>query len=111
MGLVQCIIKVTCCGKAGGEMHVREVSLTIDDMDGRHVIGRDSMVILQGAMENGERKKVDVEKLKESFAEFCVLKRERREGQMRREKAMDMVVMIVTIVIFGLLFRFGRFWA
>ncbi|GAU22362.1 hypothetical protein TSUD_106900 [Trifolium subterraneum] len=64
MGLVQCTIKVTCCGKAGGEMHVREISLSMEDMDGRHLIGRDSLGILQEVMENGERKKVDVEKMK-----------------------------------------------
>lgn len=110
MGLVQCTIKVTCCGKPGGEMHVREVSFSMEDMDGRHVVGRDSLVILQGAMENGERKKVDVEKAKKRFEGFCLMKRERRERKLRREKAMDMFIMLVAIVIFGFLFRFVRFW-
>ncbi|CAK8535429.1 unnamed protein product [Lathyrus sativus] len=110
LGLVQCTIKVTCCGKAGGEMHVREVSFSMEDMDGRHVVGRDSLVILQGAMENGERKKLDVEESKKRFEEFGLMKRERRERKLRREKAMDMFTMLVAIVIFAFLFRFVRFW-
>ncbi|KAI5412500.1 F-box protein At2g27310 [Lathyrus oleraceus] len=110
MGLVQCTIKVTCCGKPGGEMHVREVSFSMEDMDGRHMVGRDSLVILQGAMEKGERKKVDVEESKKRFEKFYLMKRERRERRLRREKAMDMFIMLVAIVIFAFLFRFVRFW-
>jgi hypothetical protein len=110
MGLVQCTIKVTCCGKAGGEMHVREVSLTMEDMDGRHLIGKDSLGILQEVMENGERKKVDVEKMKRGFEEFCLMKSERRERKLKRERIIDMVIMLIAIFIFAFLFRFVRLW-
>ncbi|XP_061376284.1 F-box protein At2g27310-like [Gastrolobium bilobum] len=109
MGVVQCSIKVTCCGKVGGEMHVREVSLTMEDMEGRHVVGRDSMVILQEAMENGERKKVDVEEAKKSFEKFCLMKREMREKKIKREKALDMVAMLVAFTVFAFLFCLVRF--
>ncbi|OIW09352.1 hypothetical protein TanjilG_01323 [Lupinus angustifolius] len=56
---VMCTVKVTCCGKTMGEMEVREVSMKMEDMDGRHVIGKDSMVIMQRAMESVKRKRVD----------------------------------------------------
>lgn len=108
MGLVQCVIKVTCCGKAGGEVHVREVSLVMENTEGKLVIGRESIVILQGAMENGIRKKVDAEETKASFERFCWIKRERKEREMKREKTGDMVVMFVAFVICALVFRF---WA
>lgn len=105
---VQCIVKVTCCGKVGGDMHVREVSLTMGDMDGRHVIGKESMVILQNAMEGVKRKRVDGEEAKESYEKFCRMKMERRERLMRKAKALDMVAMLVTFVIFVLLFWFFK---
>ncbi|KAK6139890.1 hypothetical protein DH2020_026367 [Rehmannia glutinosa] len=50
-GHVQCGIVVTCGESEGGEMQVREVSLEIEDMDGTHLNGKDSLVFLQGALE------------------------------------------------------------
>lgn len=90
-------------------MHVREVSLTMEDTEGRHVMGRDSIVILQNAMENGERKKPNAEEAKARFDKFCVEKREKRERKMRRDKAMDMVAMLVAFAVFALLFWFMAF--
>lgn len=110
MGMVQCMVKVTCCGKVGGEMHVSGVSFSMEDMDGRHLIGRDSLGILVGAMEKGERRKVDVEREKKRFEEFGGRKRERRERKLRRERVMDMIIMVIAIVVFAFLFRFLRFW-
>ncbi|RDY02978.1 F-box protein, partial [Mucuna pruriens] len=106
---VACVVKLTCCGKVGGAMHVREVSLTIEDTDGRHVMGRDSVVILQAAMENGKRKNLDAEEAKERFEKFCVAKTEKRERKMRRDKAMDMVAMFVAFTLFAMLFWFMAF--
>ncbi|XP_027343929.1 F-box protein At2g27310 [Abrus precatorius] len=104
METVQCVIKVTCCGKIGGAMHVREMSLTLEDTEGRHVLGRDSLVILQGAMENGERKKVDAAEVKLRYEKFCCVKRERRERKMRRDRATDRVAMLVAFTLFAFLF-------
>ncbi|KAG8376761.1 hypothetical protein BUALT_Bualt09G0097400 [Buddleja alternifolia] len=50
-GHVQCGVEVTCGGSEGGEMQVREVSLQMEDMDGMHLNGKDSLVILHGALE------------------------------------------------------------
>ncbi|KAK7272242.1 hypothetical protein RJT34_28721 [Clitoria ternatea] len=104
MGCVQCIVKVTCCGKIGGAMHVREVSLTMEDLDGKHVVGRESAVILQRAIESGTRRKVDAEEAKARFEEFCCVRRERKEMKIRREKAMDMFAMLVASAVFASLF-------
>ncbi|KAK2655598.1 hypothetical protein Ddye_008650 [Dipteronia dyeriana] len=44
----QCGIVITC-GRS--QMHVREVSLQVEDTDGMHLSGKDSLVILQRALE------------------------------------------------------------
>ncbi|XP_061343814.1 F-box protein At2g27310-like [Gastrolobium bilobum] len=103
--LVQCVVKVTCCGKVGGELHVKEVNLVMEDMEGRHVTGREGVAILQRAMENGERKKVDGVKAKESFEKFACIMKERRETKHRREKARDVISTLLAFIAF-LLFCF-----
>ncbi|KAA8518534.1 hypothetical protein F0562_016008 [Nyssa sinensis] len=54
---VQCGIVVTCSGSEGGKMLVREVYLQVEDMDGMHLKGKESLVILQRALE-GKRRRV-----------------------------------------------------
>jgi len=83
---------------------VREVGLTMEDTEGRHVISRDSLVILQDAMEHGERRKPDPEEAKARFERFCCVKREIRERKLRWDNAMDMVAMLVSFTIFVSLF-------
>ncbi|KAI4334204.1 hypothetical protein L6164_018922 [Bauhinia variegata] len=98
--LVQFKIKVTCSGKVGGDMQVNEVSLMVEDMDGRHVNGKESMVILRSAMENGKRKKVNDEETKVNFDKFSSMKKEKREMKQRIEKAMDMASIVIAISMF-----------
>jgi uncharacterized protein involved in high-affinity Fe2+ transport len=76
-------VVVTCGGQVGGEMHVGQVSLQVEDMEGKHMNGRDSLVILQAAMESGRRKKERSGEGKERFEEFLEVQREtmkRRAG-------------------------------
>ncbi|XP_058734924.1 F-box protein At2g27310-like [Vicia villosa] len=97
---VQCTVKVTCCGKVGGELHVREVSLVMEDMDGGKVSGKEGVMILQKAMEFGERKKVgEVGEMMERFDRFLSVVRERRERKYRRQKERDGVSMVVAFVV------------
>ncbi|KVH88925.1 F-box domain, cyclin-like protein [Cynara cardunculus var. scolymus] len=49
--VVQCGIVVNCGRSEDGEMQVREVTMEVEDMDGKHLNGRDSLVIFQRAME------------------------------------------------------------
>nr|AFK38634.1 unknown [Lotus japonicus] len=52
------------------------------------------------------------EEAKKSFERFCLVKRERRERRLKREKALDMSVMLVSFaVVFTLLFRLVTYWA
>jgi hypothetical protein len=98
--MVQCMVKVTCCGKVGGELHVRELNLVMEDMEGGKVNGKEGVGILMKAMEFGERKKVGEEgEMKERFERFLSLVRERREKKFRRQKERDGVSMVVAFVV------------
>ena len=56
---VQCAMVMTCGEgeELGGKLQVREVSLVVEDMEGKHLSGRDSLGILENAIEEGKRKK------------------------------------------------------
>ncbi|XP_021278641.1 F-box protein At2g27310 [Herrania umbratica] len=103
--LVECGVVVTCGGKEGREMHVREVSMVMEDMEGKGLNGKDSLVILEGVMENGRRKKGIGNEGKERYEEFEERKRERRERRQRKERALDLVC--ISIGVAG----FVTFWS
>ncbi|CAL0332147.1 unnamed protein product [Lupinus luteus] len=107
---VQCSVKVTCCGKVGGEMDVKEVSVTMEDMDGRRVMGKDSMVILQRAMEFGKRKRMDRNEKKESYEKFCRMRKERGDRLLKKHKNFDLVAdsMLLAFTVSAFLFWFLR---
>ncbi|KAK7345305.1 hypothetical protein VNO77_15906 [Canavalia gladiata] len=101
--VVLCSVVVTW----GGEMHVREVSLQMEDMDGMQMNGRDSLVILRRALE-GERIK-----RKEDggwgYREFVRRKKERMEGKVRAEGRLDMLcVGLAVFTTFSALLLFWR---
>ncbi|KAK4780142.1 hypothetical protein SAY87_016248 [Trapa incisa] len=80
-------------GGSGGEgLEVAEVSLLVEDMEGRNLNGRDSLVILRKAMEEGGRKRGErgSGEAKERFKEFKEMKRERKRRQNRTEMAVDL---------------------
>ncbi|KAF4371069.1 hypothetical protein G4B88_002998 [Cannabis sativa] len=78
--VVQCGLVVTCGGdtdKERGKMHVREVGLHVEDMEGRHLKGSESLVILGNAIEGGGRRKVRKSREgKERYEEYLGLRRE-----------------------------------
>ncbi|KAF5179884.1 F-box protein, partial [Thalictrum thalictroides] len=78
---VQCGIIVTF----GSEMQVREVSLQVEDMDGINLNGKDSLGILQRAIENGERKMGRREEGRERYEEYVKRMSEKKEKRLRRE--------------------------
>ncbi|XP_008442873.2 probable F-box protein At2g36090 [Cucumis melo] len=80
---VKCGIAVTCGGWEGGNLQVREVNLQVEDMDGTFLDGKESLVILERAMEGRKgRKRLD---------EFMEKKKERKEMKVRREGTLDMM--------------------
>ncbi|KAM1149845.1 hypothetical protein ACFX11_030313 [Malus domestica] len=104
---VQCGMVVTCKGSEGGELHVREVSMQLEGMEGNHLNGRESLVILQRAIEGGMRRKEVNEKAR--FDEYLEMKRERRERKERREKALDMICIATGVTIFLAFWSFVLF--
>ncbi|OWM69020.1 F-box protein At2g27310-like [Punica granatum] len=82
-------------------LEVTEVSLQVEDMEGRSLNGRDSLVILEAAMEGGQRRKARKRgEAKEQFKEFEEMKRERRRQQHRAERALDLACIAVGVTIF-----------
>ncbi|XP_076883407.1 putative F-box protein At2g36090 [Bidens hawaiensis] len=107
-GLVQCAVVVDCGWSEGGEMQVRELSMQIEDMDGKHLNGRDSLVILQKVMEGKRGNGVKREKeAKNRYNKFEEMKRERRERKVRVEETLDTLSVVFGLSIFAaLLFIF-----
>lgn len=97
---VQCSMVVVCGVKERGELHVREVSLHVQDMDGKSLSGRDSLVILQEAMESGRRKKGKRGEERERYEEFMEMRREKRERKQRGERRVDMLCIVSGVTIF-----------
>ncbi|XP_057971033.1 probable F-box protein At2g36090 [Malania oleifera] len=95
---------VTCCGGAeGGELQVREVSLVAEDMEGTHLKGRESMVILQRALEGKKGRGKGVGREEEGrrrYREYLEMKRERRERKVRAEDRMDKLCVVFGASIF-----------
>ncbi|OWM79062.1 hypothetical protein CDL15_Pgr003233 [Punica granatum] len=106
----QCGIVVTCGGTHGGELQVREVSLQVEDLDGMFLNGRDSLVILQRALEGKRRRAAGgVDEGKGMYEEFRRMKMERKEKKLRAEGTLDMLCVafgIFLIVLFLWIFTF-----
>ncbi|KAL9684182.1 hypothetical protein QQ045_021616 [Rhodiola kirilowii] len=76
--VVKCGMRVTLGGaEEGGEMEVREVSLVMEDIDGKHLNGEGSLVILEGGLDGNKMRK---------YEEFLERKRLRKENELRREQ-------------------------
>ncbi|KAI3696866.1 hypothetical protein L6452_29457 [Arctium lappa] len=104
--VVECGIVVNCRRSEDGEMEVGEVMMEVEDMDGKHLNGKDSLVILQRVMEgkrgNGVKRE---EEARRRYRRYEEMKRERRERKSRVEGTLDILFLIFGLLIFiGLLF-------
>ncbi|PWA48998.1 F-box family protein [Artemisia annua] len=103
--LVRCVIVVNCGKSEGGEMQVRELSLEIEDMDGKHLHGKDSLEILQRVMEgkrgNGVKREKEARKRCKKFEEMKI---ERKERKLRVEGTLDTLSVIFGLSVFASLF-------
>ncbi|CAH8302622.1 unnamed protein product [Eruca vesicaria subsp. sativa] len=113
------VAAVVSCGSAetwkevdeevGGEVHVRDVRLQVEDIEGKCLKGRDSLVILQGLLV-GKRccKDGDGEERrgKERYEEYVNMKTQWREKKERRERVQDTIFMIFGFSMFVLLWSF-----
>ncbi|VVA98896.1 unnamed protein product [Arabis nemorensis] len=97
---VECVITVVTCGEE--EMHVKEVSLKVEKMEGTHLNGKDSLVILRKVMEgkrgNGRRREKES---KRKHQEFMEKKREMKEKKMKVELIFDILTVVFGILGFG----------
>ncbi|KAK4792302.1 hypothetical protein SAY86_022737 [Trapa natans] len=96
-------------GGGGGEWEeVTEVNIQVEDMEGRILDGRDSLVILTAAMESGRRMQREAT-AKEGFEEFEEMKRERKRRQHRAERALDMACIVAGVTLFVAFWSFILF--
>ncbi|KAL3828594.1 hypothetical protein ACJIZ3_017396 [Penstemon smallii] len=103
--LVQCGVVVTLGGKEGGELKIKEASMQIEDMEGRIVIGIDSLVILNDAME-GQRRKRDENFEKAVYEKFSGIRVELKERKIMKERRLDVVFIGIGVSIFFALWAF-----
>ncbi|CAI0544125.1 unnamed protein product [Linum tenue] len=97
----ECGVVVTCGGEEGGEVHVRDIYLGMEDMEGRSLCGRDSLGILRGAMEGERRRRVETrEEGKEKYERFLERKREWKRRVERREKVLDTLCVATGVAFF-----------
>lgn len=105
---VTCEVVVTCGGSQGGEwFQVGEVCLIVEDLEGMQLKGKDSLVILQRALEgkrgNSGRRVMEG---RNRYEEYLERKRERKERKARTEGALD----ILSASLFGLSAVFSLVW-
>ncbi|XP_057425845.1 probable F-box protein At2g36090 [Lotus japonicus] len=92
MAVALCSVVVVTWWRPGGGEEVREVSLQVEDMDGKLLNGRDSLVILMRVLE-GERRRGKKEGFCSwSYREFVNMKKEREEEKVRAERRLDMLL-------------------
>ncbi|KAL1213163.1 F-box protein [Cardamine amara subsp. amara] len=91
------------------EMQIREVSFVGEDMEGKNLGGKGSLVILTAAMGMKRwRRTKGEEEGKEKYREFMKRKTEKAERKWRREKetAMETTVCFVAVVLLGFVLCF-----
>ncbi|KAK4762144.1 hypothetical protein SAY87_030028 [Trapa incisa] len=91
---VECGAVVTCGGSWGGDLQVIEVSLQVEDMDGKFLNGRESLAVLRRALAGGRRTPSGVgrgDEVRRMHEEFQRMKMERKERRLRAEGTLDMI--------------------
>ncbi|KAL4605931.1 hypothetical protein ACB092_09G066100 [Castanea dentata] len=101
---VQCGVVITCGGSQGRVLLIKEMSLQVEDMDGIHLNGKDSLVILQRAMKGKKGIRRREEEGRKRYQQFLERKKERKERKLRTEGILDMLC--VAIGVLG----FATFW-
>lgn len=105
---VDCNVVVTCGAKEGGDLHVREINMQVEDMEGKIIRGEDILVILHAAMEE-KRRKVVVGEEKKIYEKFLEIRREWRLRKQNRERRLDMVCITTGVSIFMAFWMFILF--
>lgn len=106
--LVNCKVVVTCGAKEGGELQVREISMQVEDMEGKIIGGKDSLVILHEAMEE-KRRKGEIGEEKKIYEMFLKIRKEWRLRKQNRERRLDMICIATGVSIFMSFWMFVLF--
>lgn len=120
---VLCVVEVTWAAVEGaeeeeGQLKVREVGLEVEDVDGIRLSGKESVEILQRALEWGRRvaargrrrggdalaQEEDGGGRRRTYEEFMERRRERGEKRKREEGIWDMVYVAMAVLICVALF-------
>ncbi|KAJ9545385.1 hypothetical protein OSB04_025092 [Centaurea solstitialis] len=102
--VVQCRIEVVLgAGKGGVGLHVKEVTLKLQDMDCSCLSGREFLVITQGALleeNNVKRKVVDDEEREKMYQRYKQMKKQRREWIKKEEEKMEFAIKLNNVLLF-----------
>ncbi|KAG2686674.1 hypothetical protein I3843_09G017300 [Carya illinoinensis] len=105
---VQYGIVVTCGESEGGEVQLREVSLQVENMDGKHLNGKDSLAILGRVLEGkkgGKRRRAEEEGRKR-YQDYLERKRVRKARKLRTEGTLDTLCMAFGVLVFSSFWMF-----
>lgn len=97
--MVSCLVAVTCEGKEGELLRVKEVSMQVEETEGKLLTGAESLRILAAAMEGGRRRS-DAKLEREVYESFLRVKMRCRERKVRRERGVDLACAATGISIF-----------
>ncbi|XP_049932373.1 probable F-box protein At2g36090 [Nymphaea colorata] len=95
---IYCAVSVRCGGCEEGELKVREIAMTMEDVEGRNLLGRESMDIFGRALGSVRRKGEEV--LKRKYAEFLRTRSENKERKAKRDKRIDMACVLSGVSAF-----------
>lgn len=106
-----CGLVVTWTEGGDDEMQVKEVSWQMEDMDGMHLSGRESLGILQRALEGKRGRKIVGEEgeARKRYLEFVRRKEERKERRARAEGRLDMLCVALVAFSFSAFFSMFLF--
>ncbi|CAA7400243.1 unnamed protein product [Spirodela intermedia] len=98
-GAAAAVASVTCgSGGATTMLQLREVSLTVEDADGKCLTGRHSLVLLLGALEGGRRS--TGEEARRRYADYLARRRERKEKRIREEAQLNLRCVLSGVSLF-----------
>jgi hypothetical protein len=98
--LVECAVVVECRRGSDGKVQVIEVSLSVEDMEKRNFNGKESLVILQNAMESVKRVRRVGNEGKERYEEFVEKRRVRKLRRAKTENVLDTCFILIGVLIF-----------
>ncbi|KAG9147977.1 hypothetical protein Leryth_003559 [Lithospermum erythrorhizon] len=95
--LMQCGVVVSC--KEGEEMHVKEVSLLVEDDEGLVLYGNEGLEIVQEVIK-GERSVKNSNEERKRYEKFDKLKSDLSEMKERKEHRLDTIVVFSGVSVF-----------